>query len=105
MRPKAFSTACTCSLSGGRRASAHARLLRPDTDESFEQRHETVGGEWEGRLLIEENTFPSRTFPTQSGVCTSLSRVGECADEITERTRPLLSEVGRLDFLGHVPQQ
>jgi hypothetical protein len=59
----------------------------------------------EGRLLIEKNTFPSRTFPTQSGVCTCLSRVGECADEITERTRPLLSEVGRLDFLGHVPQQ
>ena len=24
----------------------------------------------EGRLLINENTFPSGTFPTQSGVCT-----------------------------------
>jgi hypothetical protein len=24
----------------------------------------------EGRLLIKENTFPSGTFPTQSGVCT-----------------------------------
>jgi hypothetical protein len=23
----------------------------------------------EGRLLIEENTFPSGTYPTQSGVC------------------------------------
>jgi hypothetical protein len=32
----------------------------------------------EGRLLIKENTFPSGTFPTQSG-CVRVPRVGECA--------------------------
>jgi hypothetical protein len=34
----------------------------------------------EGRLLIKENTFPSGTFPTQSGVCTCRTG-GECADK------------------------
>jgi hypothetical protein len=34
----------------------------------------------EGRLLIEENTFPSGTHPTQSGSA-SVPRVGECADK------------------------
>ena len=34
----------------------------------------------EGRLLIKENTFPSGTFPTQSG-CVRVPRVGECADK------------------------
>jgi hypothetical protein len=34
----------------------------------------------EGRLLIKENTFPSGTFPTQSGVCTC-PRMGECTDK------------------------
>ena len=35
----------------------------------------------EGRLLIEENTFPSCTYPTQSGSA-RVSRVGECADKL-----------------------
>ena len=34
----------------------------------------------EGRLLIKENTFPSRTYPTQSGSA-RVPRVGECADK------------------------
>jgi len=34
----------------------------------------------EGRLLIEENTFPSGTYPTQSGSA-RVPRVGECADK------------------------
>jgi len=34
-----------------------------------------------GRLLIEENTFPSCTYPTQSGSA-RVSRVGECADKL-----------------------
>jgi hypothetical protein len=33
----------------------------------------------EGRLRIEENTFPSDTYPTQSGTA-RVPRVGECAD-------------------------
>ena len=32
----------------------------------------------EGRLRIKENTFPSDTYPTQSGI-TRVTRVGECA--------------------------
>jgi hypothetical protein len=40
-----------------------------------------VGGEEEGGLLIEENTFPSCTYPTQSGSA-RVSRVGECADKL-----------------------
>src|ERR1019366_5325364 len=35
----------------------------------------------EGRLLIEENTFPSGTYPTQSGSARD-PRVGECADQL-----------------------
>jgi len=35
----------------------------------------------EGRLLIKENTFPSGTFPTQSG-CVRVPRVGQCADKL-----------------------
>jgi len=35
----------------------------------------------EGRLLIKENTFPSRTYPTQSGSA-RVPRVGECADKL-----------------------
>jgi hypothetical protein len=35
----------------------------------------------EGRLLIEENTFPSGTYPTQSGSA-RVPRVGECADKL-----------------------
>ena len=34
-----------------------------------------------GRWLIEENTFPSRTYPTQSGSA-RVPRVGECADKL-----------------------
>ena len=34
----------------------------------------------EGRLLIKENTFPSGTYPTQSGTA-CVPRVGECADK------------------------
>ena len=34
----------------------------------------------EGRLLIKENTFPSGTYPTQSGT-ERVPRVGECADK------------------------
>ena len=34
----------------------------------------------EGRLRIEENTFPSNTYPTQSGIA-RVPRVGECADK------------------------
>jgi hypothetical protein len=34
----------------------------------------------EGRLRIEENTFPSDTYPTQSGTA-RVPRVGECADK------------------------
>jgi hypothetical protein len=34
----------------------------------------------EGRLLIEENTFPSGTYPTQSGTA-RVPRVGECVDK------------------------
>ena len=34
----------------------------------------------EGRLLIKENTFPSSTYPTQSGSA-RVPRVGECADK------------------------
>ena len=33
----------------------------------------------EGRLLIKENTFPSDTYPTQSGTA-RVPWVGECAD-------------------------
>ena len=44
----------------------------------------------EGRLLIEENTFPSCTYPTQSGSA-RVPRVGECAEE--RYGRPLLSEI------------
>ena len=32
----------------------------------------------EGRLRIKENTFPSDTYPTQSGIA-RVPRVGECA--------------------------
>ena len=35
----------------------------------------------EGRLLIEENTFPSDTYPTQSGIA-RVPRVGACADKM-----------------------
>jgi hypothetical protein len=35
----------------------------------------------EGRLLIKENTFPSGTYPTQSGAARA-PRVGECADKL-----------------------
>ena len=35
----------------------------------------------EGRLLIKENTFPSGTYPTQSGSA-RVPRVGECADQL-----------------------
>ena len=35
----------------------------------------------EGRLLIKENAFPSRTYPTQSGSA-RVPRVGECADKL-----------------------
>ena len=34
----------------------------------------------EGRLQIKENTFPSCTYPTQSGSA-RVPRVGECADK------------------------
>src|SRR5450759_1292842 len=34
----------------------------------------------EGRLRIEENTLPSGTYPTQSGIA-RVSWVGECADK------------------------
>src|SRR5450759_4500070 len=34
----------------------------------------------EGRLRIEENTLPSSTYPTQSGIA-RVSWVGECADK------------------------
>ena len=35
----------------------------------------------EGRLRIKENTFPSCTYPTQSGSA-RVPRVGECADKL-----------------------
>jgi hypothetical protein len=35
----------------------------------------------EGRLLIKENTLPSRTYPTQSGSA-RVPRGGECADKL-----------------------
>ena len=35
----------------------------------------------EGRLLIKENTFPSGTYPTQSGSARG-PRVGKCADKL-----------------------
>jgi|SRR3979490_410212 hypothetical protein len=35
----------------------------------------------EGRLLIKENTFPSCTYPTQSGSARA-PRVGECANKL-----------------------
>jgi len=35
----------------------------------------------EGRLLIKENTFPSRTYPTQSGSA-RVPRGRECADKM-----------------------
>jgi hypothetical protein len=35
----------------------------------------------EGRLLIKENTYPSCTYPTQSGSARG-PRVGECADKL-----------------------
>ena len=35
----------------------------------------------EGRLLIKENTYPSCTYPTQSGSARG-SRVGKCADKL-----------------------
>jgi hypothetical protein len=35
----------------------------------------------EGRLLIKENTFPSGTYPAQSGTA-RVPRVGECADKL-----------------------
>ena len=35
----------------------------------------------EGRLPIEENTFPSGTYPTQCGSA-RVRRVGECADKL-----------------------
>ena len=35
----------------------------------------------EGRLLIKENTFPSGTFPTQSGCVYVSHGVGKCADK------------------------
>ena len=35
----------------------------------------------EGRLLIKENTYPSGTYPTQSGSARG-PRVGECADKL-----------------------
>ena len=35
----------------------------------------------EGRLLIKENTFPSCTYPTQSGSA-RVPRVGECAAKL-----------------------
>jgi hypothetical protein len=44
----------------------------------------------EGRLRIEENTFPSCTYPTQSGSA-RVPWVGECAEECY--ARPLLSEI------------
>ena len=34
----------------------------------------------EGRLLIKENTYPSCTYPTQSGSA-RVPRVGDCADK------------------------
>jgi hypothetical protein len=35
----------------------------------------------EGRLLIKENTYPSCTYPTQSGSA-RVPQVGECADKL-----------------------
>jgi len=40
-----------------------------------------VGGEWGGKAADPENTFPSGTFPTQSG-CVHVPQVDECADKL-----------------------
>jgi len=49
----------------GRRteASATARLLRPDTEESFEPRRNDVGGDWGGKAADQGETFPLRHAP------------------------------------------
>ena len=52
----------------------------------------------EGRLLIKENTFPSRTYPTQSGSA-RVPWVGECADKLF--AWPLLiRDKNRMRFQG-----
>jgi hypothetical protein len=63
---------------------AHHRgvTLRHSTDESFEQRRQArrrrVRREGCGSR---ENTFPSDTYPTQSGTA-RVPRMGECADKL-----------------------
>jgi len=55
----------------------------------------------EGRLLIKENTYPSCTYPTQSGSARVL-RVGECADKLF--AWPLfIRDKNRMRFQGTQP--
>src|SRR5262245_8488533 len=78
---------------GGRRLrphGPHARLRgvtqRNSTYEPFEQRHETVGGEWGGKAADKGNAGQSSTYPTQSGngVSQGLAGVRKAAREHKE---------------------
>ena len=60
-------------------ASAHARLLRPDTDESFEQRGNTLGGEWGGKAA-DQGEHPSASHAPDPERGTRVPGAGGCAE-------------------------
>jgi hypothetical protein len=68
------------SLSGGRRlarqrASSDPTLMNPSNKDGASSAEIE-----EGRLRLEENSFPFDTYPTQRGPA-RVPRVGECADK------------------------
>jgi hypothetical protein len=75
------------SQDGGRRLRPHGPRVRPRGVSGIVlMNHSNKDGtslaeSEEGRLLIKENTYPSCTYPTQSGSA-RVPRVGECADKL-----------------------
>jgi hypothetical protein len=55
------------SLSGGRRLARQRASSDPTPMNHSNKDGKPLAESEEGRLLIKENTFPSDTFPTQSG--------------------------------------
>jgi hypothetical protein len=69
------------SLSGGRRLARQRASSDPTPMNHSNQDGKLSAESEEGRPLIKENTFPSCTYPTQSGSA-RVPRVGECADKL-----------------------
>src|ERR1700694_1245822 len=67
LRESCIREKCTCSLSGGRRPARKRASSDPTPMNPSNKDGTSLAEREEGRLLIKENTFPSRTYPTQSG--------------------------------------